>query len=131
MWCPNCMTEREPKNSRCDVCGAELAENLASEEAKASWNLSFQDGLMKKWPHDVSGQPEEPVFLTHCTSTNMEDRIIINMLDAYGIPVVKNFPQNGCFGKVVLGISADGADIFVPASMLEDAKALLEDSSDD
>lgn len=102
-----------------------------NDNIETSWNLSFGEGLIKKWPHDASGQPEQPVFLTHCTSVNMEDRILINMLDAYGIPAVKYYPQNGCFGKVVLGISAEGSDIYVPASVFEDAKALMEDSSND
>ena len=64
-------------------------------------------------------------------AVDMADEMLINMLTAYGIPAVKLYPSNGGFGKVVLGISGEGADIFVPASMHEDAVSLLEGSTNE
>jgi hypothetical protein len=61
----------------------------------------------------------------------MEDKLTINMLDAYGVPLVAVAPGRGCFGKLLMGTSSDGTDIYVPVSFLEDAKALLEEPSDD
>ena len=91
------------------------------------WHKSLPGETYKKWPKK-DGQPEEPVFLKHCTSLDMEDEMLINMLAAYDIPAVKIFPANGSFGNVVLGMSGEGADIYVPVSKLAEATALLEES---
>ena len=59
----------------------------------------------------------------------MADRLLINMLEAYGIPCLTRYPHSGEFGKVVLGMSGFGTEIYVPETLLEDAVALLQ--SDD
>lgn len=92
-----------------------------------SWHKALPGETYKMWPKK-DGEPEEPVFLKHCTSLDMEDEMLINMLAAYDIPAVKIFPSNGSFGKVVLGMSGEGADIYVPVSKLTEAAALLEGS---
>ena len=48
------------------------------------------------------------------------------MLEAYGIPCLKIYPGDGSFGKLILGMSVQGVDIYVPQSLLEDARALCE-----
>ena len=47
------------------------------------------------------------------------------MLEAYGIPCLRQYPGDGDFGKVVLGMSGFGTDIYVPESMFEDALNLF------
>jgi hypothetical protein len=86
---------------------------------------------MKDWPYLADGQPEKPVRLKHVSAVNMEDAMLVNMLKAYGIPVITNYPQDGAMGKVVMGMSGFGTDIYVPESRLEDAKALMEDTPDE
>ena len=49
-----------------------------------------------------------------------------NMLEAYGIPCLRSFPGDGGFGRVIMGASGTGVDIFVPKSMLEEATMLIE-----
>lgn len=92
--------------------------------AEAVWGRSLPGEIYKAWPKK-NGEPEPPVFLRHCATTNMEDELLINMLSAYGIPAVRLYPSNGSFGKVVLGMSADGADLFVPESLLDEAISLI------
>ena len=87
--------------------------------------------LFEKWPKDANGDPVAPKFLTHCLSVDMADTILINMLDAYGIPAVVLHPGDGDFGKVLLGMSGTGSSIFVPETLHEDAMALLEENNDD
>ena len=53
------------------------------------------------------------------------------LLDSCGIPYVKRFPHYGGFGNLMLGMSAEGVDIFVPETMLEEAKNILEGESED
>ncbi len=109
---------------------ASTSDKISEASSGASWARSVPGQAYKDWPK-ISGEPEEPVFLKHCTSVDMADEMLINMLTAYGIPAVKLYPSNGGFGKVVLGISGEGADIFVPASMHEDAVSLLEGSTNE
>lgn len=87
--------------------------------------------LLKRWPKGADGEPEPAVFLVHCKSTDMEDELTLNLLDAYGIPALRVYPGDGPFGKVVLGMSGTGSDILVPETMYEDAKALMEAEPDD
>ena len=82
--------------------------------------------LLKKWPKDGAGEPVPPVLLAHLSSTDMADALLVNMLDAYGIPAMRVYPGDGSFGKVVLGMSGTGSDILVPEIYYEDAKALME-----
>ena len=58
----------------------------------------------------------------------MQDELLVNMLEAYGIPVIKNYPGDGEFGKVILGMSGLGTDLFVPESMYEDAVNLINNT---
>ena len=87
--------------------------------------------LYEAWPKDAGGEPVAPRFLTHCRSNDFEDALLVNMLAAYGIPAVILHPENGEFGKVVLGMSGTGSSIFVPETMYEEAKDLMEAEPDD
>ncbi len=102
----------------------------ASKKEMPSWYRSLPGEIYMKWPK-FDGAPEEPVFLIHCTSVDMEDEMLINMLSAYGIPALKIYPGSGSFGTVVLGMSAEGSDIFVPVSMRDEAASLIGGNSDE
>lgn len=90
-----------------------------------NWSRSLPGGLYERWPKDASGEPEEPVLLTTAINLNLFDELTVNMLEAYGIPCLKRYPGNGSFGKIILGMSGQGTEIYVPRSMLEDAVALV------
>lgn len=92
---------------------------------------SLPGDLYKNWPKDENGDPVPPKFLAHCLSLDMADTVLVNMLSAYGVPAVILHPGDGQFGKVMLGMSGTGSSIFVPETMYEDAKALMEADSDD
>ena len=102
-------------------------DGAAPEGGAPFWGKA---GSRVKWPK-INGEKEEAVFLTHSTSVDMADVLLINMLEAFGIPTLKTYPLNGAFGKLILGISGGGADIYVPKSMHEDALALLESDADE
>ena len=90
-----------------------------------NWSRSLPGGLYERWPKDASGEPEEPVLLTTAINLNLFDELTVNMLEAYGIPCLKRYPGNGSFGKIILGMSGQGTEIYVPKSMLDDAVALV------
>lgn len=96
------------------------------KEQKAEWGRELRGELLRRWPKDERGEPVHPVLLTRCPSVDMRDVLLINLLEAYGIPCLKNYPRYGEFGKLMLGMSGFGVDIYVPETMLEDARALCE-----
>ena len=131
MFCPNCRAEYQSDVTTCPDCELELVPELPEETPKEIWGKVFTGETMRAWPFGADGKPERGAFLKHCTAVNMEDEMLVGMLASYGIPAVRRYPENGQLGKVVLGISGDGADIFVPQSQLSDAMAILGGSSDD
>lgn len=114
MWCPDCNIEYEHGAETCPKCGRELLER---QIPTLSWGWSIPGALLKKWPYYENGEPVKPRFLKHCSSVDMEDQLFVSMLEAYGIPSISQYPQNGQLGKIYLGISGSGTDIFVPETM--------------
>lgn len=47
------------------------------------------------------------------------------LLQAVGIPVLTRYPEGGGLGKVYLGFSGYGVDLYVPKSRESEARALL------
>ncbi len=96
-----------------------------------SWGRHEYGKVFDAWPKTEDGNPVEPAFLVHCGPLDMESEMIRSMLEAYGIPSVRCLPGDGAFGELILGISGNGANIFVPATMLADAQELLKGEPDD
>ena len=99
-------------------------------ESELSWERSLPSDLLERWPKKEAGEPVPPAFLQNCGSQNFDDELTINMLEAYGIPCLRLYPGDGSFGRVVLGMSGQGTDLYVPESMLEDARARCRPVSD-
>ena len=78
-----------------------------------------------KWPDDDSGQPVPPVFLKFIHGGPLDMELTLNLLEAYGIPHVCQYPNNGLFGKLILGHPPGGMEVFVPETMLDDAQNVL------
>lgn len=97
-----------------------------NDRLKLEWGRMEYAELLKRWPKDASGQPEAPVFLKAEKNLDMSDELLVNMLEAYQIPCLRVYPGDGSFGRLILGVSGWGVNIYVPESLYEDAKALLE-----
>ena len=91
-----------------------------------SWGMHQYGREYDAWPKGPDGEPEEPAFLVNCTQLDLKAEMVRNMLDAYGIPSTARYPGDGVFGKVMIGMSGSGVDIFVPKSLLADAQELLK-----
>lgn len=87
--------------------------------------------LYDRWPKDENGEPEEPAFLCRCRNNDLSDVIRANMLEGFEIPCLLLYPGDGSFGKVILGMSGEGTDIYVPKSLLDDAVQLCMNTSFD
>lgn len=101
-----------------------------AEELKIEWGRREFAELLKRWPKDENGEPEEPVFLKAEKNLDMSDELLVNMLEAYHIPCLRIYPGDGSFGRVILGMSGWGVNIYVPKSLYEDAKELTEGEVD-
>lgn len=82
--------------------------------------------LLARWPQRADGQPESPAFLANLQDVGSIADMSVAMLESFGIPVLKKYREGGGAGRIVLGFSGYGADLYVPVSRLEEAKALLE-----
>lgn len=94
------------------------------------WGFDSRRELLERWPKTAEGEPVTPAYLTKCSQVDLEDRMLVSMLEAYGIPCLTRYPHSGEFGKVVLGMSGYGTEIYVPETLLEDAIALMESDDD-
>lgn len=101
------------------------------ENERLTWGRSLPGELTERWPKDEKGEFEAPALLASCTQLDMRDTMLMGMLEAYGIPCFKRYPHYGGFGKTMLGMSAEGVDVMVPESLLEDARALMEGEPED
>lgn len=91
----------------------------------ADWGFHAFGKMQEDWPKNTDGSPVKPVFLEFLGEVNMEAEIDLNLLTAYHIPVVCNYPNNGEFGKIILGMAGTGVEIFVPETLIEDARNIL------
>jgi hypothetical protein len=126
-WCGRC--EKETDREVCPECGQQTSEipNLEEDgQAKAEWKFGFsKDEDEPKWPLGPDGAPEEAAFLVHTADFGGGGDMTESMLRAFGIPVIGRFPGDGSFGRVVLGFSGYGRELYVPKSRLELAQELL------
>ena len=100
-------------------------------EPELEWGRDLPGDLAEKWPKDENEDFVPAAWLTNCSQIDMGDAILTGVLDSCGIPFYKRFPHYGGFGNLMLGMSAEGVDIFVPETMLEEAKNILKGESED
>jgi hypothetical protein len=91
-----------------------------AEQARDFWARADRE-LLARWPKDQQGQPEPAARLDIQWELDSMADITVSMLEGCGIPAFKN----GTLGKVLGGFAAQGVEIWVPASRLEEAQALL------
>lgn len=91
--------------------------------ADKNWGFSKDDA--PPWPNNAEGDPIPPAFLIHLSEVDLEGQIVTSMLNAAGIPVVAQFPLGGEFGRIIMGMSGTGRELYVPETMLEDAQGML------
>jgi len=88
-----------------------------------SWSLKNKEE--PDWPRDEEGAPVPPAFLTHIGGGPLDMELTLNLLEAYGIPHLSEYPNNGLFGKLIMGHPPSGMEVYVPETMLEDAQNVL------
>ncbi len=91
----------------------------------SDWAITPPFGVYDRWPKDAAGEPVSPAFLTMILGPQSQVELTANLLQAYDIPSFCRYPNDGEFGKVILGVSGNGTELYVPETMLEDARNIL------
>ena len=89
------------------------------------WSFGIHKRDLANWPKKEDGEPVAPAFLERVSPLSLTADVEINLLEAYGIPVIPHYPHDGTLGKVVIGMPGAGVDLFVPETLLEDARNIL------
>ena len=77
--------------------------------------------------NDAEGTAGAALLMT--VKDELQANIIESLLKVYGIPMRRVFKGNDVFGKIVMGLTVNGIDIYVPSSALLEARGLIENSS--
>lgn len=91
----------------------------------ADWGFGKKKSITDTWPKKENGDMITPAFLMHAGGNPMDTEITLSLLAAYGIPAVCQYPNDGEFGKLIIGHAAGGVDIFVPETLVDEAKDIL------
>jgi hypothetical protein len=129
LWSHNCNSEHNDDIKTCPECGGELSEEMPPtpiEPAKASWRFTFRKSKdSPEWPIDSSGNKVKPAFLANISGTQLDYEMALSLLRAYNIPYTCDFPGAGPLVRILVGFSGAGMDIYVPETMLDDAREIL------
>ena len=90
------------------------------EQAQDFWGRS--EAIPADWPRDAAGAPEQAVRLDIQWELDSMADITVSLLASCGIPAFKS----GSLGRVLGGFASQGVELYVPASRLEEALAVLE-----
>ena len=88
-----------------------------------AWSSKKNNG--PQWPENDDGEPIPPAFLVRIHGGPLDTELTLNLLEAYGIAYICEYPNNGLFGKLILGFPSAGIEVFVPENLLEDAQNIL------
>lgn len=122
-WCPNCKIEYREGFTHCVDCDVDLVDVL-TEEVEIDESLDeHTKALLNKFANDP------PEFLVTAVDV-IDAELIESFLGTSNIPVLKKFRESGDYLNVFMGNSNLGIDMFVPTSLFEEAKTLLESKPD-
>ncbi|MDR1217913.1 MAG: hypothetical protein LBJ99_04915 [Oscillospiraceae bacterium] len=82
-------------------------------------------GNAAAWPDSTPGEPVAPAFLTHVDGGTLDFEMTLSLLGAYGIPTLTQYPREGVIGQVIAGFPGGGLDIYVPETLLDEARDIL------
>ncbi len=124
-FCETC--EKEYEGTTCPVCGSVMLQELHPEamlREDAVWHTGGED-FTQEWPKGGDGLPEQAEYLGETSDFGGDCEVMQARLLASGIPSFTQRPYQGQLGKIILGFSGYGVDLYVPGSRLEEAKKIL------
>ena len=128
-YCLDCETAYNDELEACPNCGSTFFTDepvSQMEPAKVEKGKRTKRDPGPPWPLDGDGEPVEPALLERVVSANpLDAEMRLALLKASGIPATSRYPDGGSLGQIVLGFSGVGEDIYVPETMLEEARAVI------
>lgn len=109
-WCPKCRTEYREGYFVCNSCSEQLVDELPLDEIVECNQSEFKYG--------------PPEFLISLKNGREAD-VVESLLTAHQIPVIKKSRYAGAYLEIYMGATVYGVDIYVPAQLLQEAKAIL------
>lgn len=85
----------------------------------------MSDELLKQWPQGPDGEPEQAELLELAGDFAAYGGLTCSLLESFGIPYLTKRSGQGQIGFLYGGFSPEGVKLYVPASRLEEARALL------
>jgi pyrophosphatase PpaX len=73
----------------------------------------------------ANSEPVETALLM-TANDELQANIIESLLKVYGIPLRRKYKGNDTYGKIFMGLTVHGIDLFVPESALEEAREIIE-----
>ena len=134
-WCMNCKKVFPAGTEICPDCGDLLETGKPAEGCSGDCSTCAMCGDEDSctgdcdpgiWPTDDAGEPVPPALLTTVTGTQLDYQLVLAQLRSYGVPVLGTFTATGNLAKLVLGFAGTGMDVYVPETMAELARELLE-----
>jgi hypothetical protein len=111
MKCPKCNLEIDENTMFCSMCQPEMFNQLQEENS-------------------VESETDETALLM-TANDEIQANIVESLLKAYGIPLSRKYKGNDTFGKIILGVTVNGIDLYVPKSALVEAKGIIENELPD
>lgn len=109
MKCPKCNLDIDENIMQCPMCQTELLEQLQEQDES-----EFKDG-----------EPVETAVLM-TAKDELQANIVESLLAAYGIPLRRLYKGNDSFGRVFMGLTVNGIELYVPKHKLEEAAGIVE-----
>lgn len=82
---------------------------------------------LQNWPAGADGEPEQAAMLLSGADVPGDVSILCSMLESFGIPYYIDRPGLGGYLNLMLGRTVTaGLELYVPASRLAEARALLD-----
>ena len=82
--------------------------------------------LLDQWPKDDDGTPEPAALLCNGSDYPDELALMCSLLESFSIPHYAKHQGSAQYMSLLFGHAAAGIEIYVPASLLEKAQALLD-----
>ncbi len=133
-WCHECEQEFEHEKEVCPVCGSELFEELPPsmmKPEKLKWGFRRNTEKSTEWPKDEQGNNIPSAFLANIGGSQLDYEMALSLLRAFKIPYICDFSAAGRLTKICFGFSGSGMDIHVPETMLEAARDILFNNSEE
>ena len=86
--------------------------------------LEIVDIVKGKDINEAAGHAETALLMT--AKDEIQANIIESLLEVFGIPMRRTYRGNDVFGKIVMGMTLNGIDLYVPKSVLTEAREIIE-----